>query len=675
MSNHRSIDELARQAAAVTHEATERRAVPPADVDELAARLRPRRTLRVAAVALAISLGAVIVGTLTNERLEPDVPVILDADDGEVVEDVTPPRVAIRDGDWEWDWALSLITDPEVFAGPGPARVSGIAIPSDQLVVAVGVSPSLSPSGHPRPGVWVSRDAGASWRAVAPEAIDLPDGHADTSVAMNDVAASGARLVAVGTEADGSGERGVVWVSDDDGDTWQMVHRTSEGASAKLVAIETTGSQTEGAGPPTAEAARFIVVGSYAPTTERQAPTAAVWTSQDGTDWSRPQLLPDSPPGVAPSDIAADRWPRSSLVVVGGRDSSDARTRESETRAWVSVDHGASWRAEPVGGEVDLTAVVHVGHPGWLAVGATRTSATDGGDRDAVVYTSSDGTDWQRASDPLGALAGPGAQVPHAVTYGEGSSPYVAVGVDDGRPAIWVSPDLAVWRRLRSEELLPAGAETGITAAGYWGRIIAIGELPGTGGRELAVWRSVSKESGEGSSDAVVAELSDQPPPIELAHDAIWTSPPGVSGEEAVRRFAAAAFGWDDPTLPAGDHTSGTIAAITVTGPEGGEVRFGFVPRDDDGEPWRIVQIGHGSFSANGGVLTLGSPPPLDAAGGDLFVRSGRRTWHLELSGYGALQGDVDLVANGLPAGGLRSVLLVYRNEAGAVIGAEGGHW
>jgi hypothetical protein len=666
MSSHRSIDELARQAAAVTREATERRAVPSADVEELAARLRPRRALRVAAVALAISLGIVTVGTLASEVLEPDVPVIVDAPDREVVEAPTPPAAVISDGDWEWDWALSLVTDPEVFAGPGPARVSGIAIPSEGVVVAVGVSSSLS--GQSRPGIWVSRDAGASWRAVAPEAVDLSAAaDPDVSVVMNDIAASGARLVAVGTEADEAGERGVVWVSDDDGDTWQVVHRTSESASARLVAVETTGDS----GRSSAEAARFIAVGSYATSTDTQAPAAAVWTSQDGTDWSQPQLLPESSPGVTPSDIAADRWSQSSVVVVGGRDTGDDQARESEPRAWVSVDHGASWRAEPVGDDVDLTAVVHVGDHGWLAVGASRTSATDGGDRDAVVYTSRDGADWVRATDPLGALAGPGAQVPHAVTYGEGFDPYVVVGVDNARPAMWVSPDLDVWRRLPSEELFPAGTRTGITAAGYWGRIIAIGELPATGGRELAVWRSVSKESVKGSKGAVIAELSDEPPPFELAHDAIWTSPPEVSGEEAIRQFAAAAFGWNDLTLNKSDHTSGTIA---ITGPEGGTVEFGFSARDDN-EPWEIVQVGHGSFSAGGGVLTLGSPAPLDAAGADLLIRSGGRTYHLELSGYGELQGDVDLVGSGLPTGGVRSVLLIYRDEAGAIIGAEGGHW
>jgi photosystem II stability/assembly factor-like uncharacterized protein len=92
-----------------------------------------------------------------------------------------------------------------------------------------------------RPGVWVSRDVGVTWRPVAPEALELPDGHADASVVMNDIVASGPRLVAVGAQADEAGERGVVWVSDDAGDTWQVAHRTSESASAKLVAVETTG--------------------------------------------------------------------------------------------------------------------------------------------------------------------------------------------------------------------------------------------------------------------------------------------------------------------------------------------------------------------------------------------------------------------------------------------------
>jgi hypothetical protein len=296
------------------------------------------------------------------------------------------------------------------------------------------------------------------------------------------------------------------------------------------------------------------------------------------------------------------------------------------------------------------STVVHVGSRGWLALGATRPSASGGDDRDGVVYTSGDGTDWEPAADPLGELAGPGAQVLHAGTYGEGFDPFVVVGVDDGRPAMWVSPDLDIWRRLPSEELLPAGTPTGITAVGYWGRIIAIGELPPSWVTELAAWRSVFKESVEGATGAVVGELADEPAPLELAHDAVWTSPPGLSWDEAVRRFAADAFGWDDPTLPAGD-APGTFTAITMTGPEGGEVRFGFAPRSDDSEPWQIVGIGDGSFSAGGGVLTLGSPAPLDAASADLFVRSGGRTWHILLRGYGALQGDVDLVGSGLPDG------------------------
>ena len=475
-----------------------------------------------------------------------------------------------------------------------------------------------------------------------------------------------ANLASVGAQVDEAGERGVVWVSDDDGDTWQVVHRTSESASAKLVAVETSGDP----GRPAAEAAGFIAVGSYATGTDTQALTAAVWISQDGTDWSRPQLLPDAPPGVTPSDIAADRWPRSSrLVVVGGRDTGDDQAQDGETRAWISVDHGASWRAEPVGDDVDLTAVVYV-DDGWLAVGATRTSATDGGDRDAVVYTSRDGADWERAADPLGALAGSGAQVPHAVTYGEGFDPYVVVGVDDGRPAIWVSPDLDVWRRLQSEELLPVGTRSGITAVGYWGRIIAIGELSGAGVTELAVWRSVSKESPGGNTNGVIAELSDEPPPIELADDAVWTSPPGVSRDEAVRQFAAAAFGWDDPTPPDSDSTH---APNTITGPEGATVKL-VVARDVGA--WTIREVGDGDFQkSSDGVLTLQSPPPLDATGADLFVRAGGRTWHLELSGYRLRQRQVDLAGSGLPTGGLRSVLLVYRDDTGAVIEAEGGHW
>jgi hypothetical protein len=217
---------------------------------------------------------------------------------------------------------------------------------------------------------------------------------------------------------------------------------------------------------------------------------------------------------------------------------------------------------------------------------------------------------------------------------------------------------------------LPAGTRTGITAVGYWGRIIAIGELSAADVTELAFWRTVSKESAGGSTGGVIAELSDEPPPIELADDAVWRSPPGVSRDEAVRQFAAAAFGWDHPTPPESD---GTYAPNTITGPEGATVKLAIAR---DGGAWTISQVGDGSFqNSSDGVLTLQSPPPLDAAGADLFVRAGSRTWHLKLSVDGMLQRQVDLAGSGLPTGGLRSVLLVYRDDTGAVIEAEGGHW
>jgi hypothetical protein len=668
MSTPRTIDELARHAAAVTRDTTVRRPVLSLEVEEFAARLRPRRALRVAAVAVAIGVGIVTLGTLANElRDGRAVPVITDVDDPVIVEDAAPPAVVIRDGAWEWDWALSLVTDREAFGGAGQARVSGIAMPSEDLAVAVGVSPTLSSTGQARPGVWVSRDAGSAWRVAPQEAIELPAvADPDVGVVMHDVAASGGRLVAVGTALGATGEHGVVWVSDDAGATWSVVHHTEEAATHRMVAIVTTSNRGWEASGATAGRARFVAVGSHAGPTGPS--TAAVWVSQGGTDWSDPALLPGAAPGPTATSLAVDPRTRR-LVAVGGHASGDDRATGGESRAWVSVDHGRSWRVEPIGEDIDLTSVTH-GAEGWMAVGTTRASAADGSDRDGVVVTSLDGSDWQRAEDPLGALAGPGTQALHAATWGEGLDPYVAVGLDDDRPAMWVSPDMETWRRLPSEELFPAGTRTGITAAAYWGGIIAIGELPRPGGTELAVWRTVGKDP----ASAPAAELSDDPPPIELADDVMWTSPPGLSRDEAVRAFAAAAFGWDDPEVGAGDGGGGDGSVVRLMGPEGTSVELGFGPREG-GEPWWIGQLGDSSFSVGGGVLTLASGAPVGAVAGDLYVREGARTWHLELRGEGALRGDVDLVRSGLPTGSIRSVLVVYRDEVGAVVGAAGGHF
>ncbi|MDH5371366.1 MAG: hypothetical protein OEX97_00310 [Acidimicrobiia bacterium] len=215
---------------------------------------------------------------------------------------------------------------------------------------------------------------------------------------------------------------------------------------------------------------RFVAVGTDCagpcdPTPE-DGWDAAVWISEDGTDWSR-----------VPHDEA----------VFGGP------------------------------GSQDIIDVVEAG-PGLVAVGIVdqayfgfrrsqqefrpgEFSGTYGFDQeyprddlDAAVWTSADGLTWNRVADPGGVFSGPGDgsspdagdQAMEAVTVGYGL--IVAVGSAHSDAAVWVSMDGIEWQRIAHDEDVFGGPSS------KWMHDVVF-----TGDRFVAVGTDLNRaETGEG---------------------------------------------------------------------------------------------------------------------------------------------------------------------------------
>jgi hypothetical protein len=138
---------------------------------------------------------------------------------------------------------------------------------SQVLAVAAGSSGFVSAGAHENlPEVWTSSD-GRTWTAVG---TPLPAG-ASAGV-IQQVAVNGSHAVALGQQTTAHGVQPLAERSDDGGHTWQPVPFTAPGPDVSFTAL------TAGSGGFTA-AAQFRSAGGTM--------AAAVWTSTDGTSWTR----------------------------------------------------------------------------------------------------------------------------------------------------------------------------------------------------------------------------------------------------------------------------------------------------------------------------------------------------------------------------------------------------
>jgi hypothetical protein len=301
---------------------------------------------------------------------------------------------------------------------------------------------------------------------------------------LNDVAAAGSLIVAVGdaagSEANGMRD-GLVVISADGGTTWERVSDPED--------LDVGG---KGLNAVIAAGPGFIAGGGSCDTEERGPFHPALWWSSDGRDWVRVPHDPDSfgdRGGIyyllaRDADILAmgavcsgelcggamwrsadgTEWERiwgidpdfwgGSLVVT------DAGLLVVEPPVWTSID-GTEWSAVPL--EPDPFAHddpelgwsvmdVTLGASGYVAVGS------DG--NDAAVWTSIDGTSWERIPHDPDVFAD--ASMMDVLAFGEG---YLAIGPDwaiteeiggpvPGMPSVptppvlWVSPGGRTWHRI-----------------------------------------------------------------------------------------------------------------------------------------------------------------------------------------------------------------------------------
>jgi len=163
---------------------------------------------------------------------------------------------------------------------------------------------------------------------------------------------------------------------------------------------------------------------------------ASIWTSPDGTHWTRQRLGKGIVSDVAVSD---GRW-----VAVGAGDEEDGLDGMAAI-SWTS-DDGTTWSRAYLTDGASFDSVA-AGGPGWIAGGGT--------DRHAMVWKSSDGITWTKSVDDT-AFSTPGADyyfqgsVTDIVRVGTG---YVAVGgvgrvgIAESLGTVFTSPDGLTWQR------------------------------------------------------------------------------------------------------------------------------------------------------------------------------------------------------------------------------------
>ena len=257
----------------------------------------------------------------------------------------------------------------------GPGWVNGLAADGSGFV-AVGIGGA----GAKRAAVWTSAD-GLTWSAV-PDSPALANADGSGNAEMNAVLRTGSRFVAVGIAWGGaSGQHGAAWTSTD-GVSWQRATLTDPGDSMRDVVVGGPGLVAVGTG----------VAGPL--------PRAAIWTSPDGSIWTR---VADGPLFENAMISAVVTGP-GGLIAVGS--ALEPATGALRPMVWTS-DDGLAWRAATIEGEP-----VPSGPPqafegsmmrdvigladGWLAVGSDLEIRTDGALENAVLWTSRDGAAWTR---------------------------------------------------------------------------------------------------------------------------------------------------------------------------------------------------------------------------------------------------------------------------------------
>jgi DNA-binding SARP family transcriptional activator len=320
----------------------------------------------------------------------------------------------------------------EAFEGEGDQRIlGGIATPD--ALIAVGKTATFRPSARePRDydaAVWIQSPA-AEWRLV-----EDGDFAATGRQEATDALVVDGRLVVFGSDASAGDFDAAIWTSDDAGLTWARVDPEARG-------IREPGDQ--GVRGVTSTGSKVVAVGF---TRRGGDEDAAIWTSSDAEDWAL--AVPTNLDEAGDQQMITVTNFRGLIVAGGVSDSGESK----DAVIWTSPD-GQDWDRLSDGslsgeGDQQINAIT-VGGPGLVAVG----EETIDGDENAAVWTSIDGTNWDRVEDPSGALGGSGSQQMSAVA--DSDVGLVAAGnevLNGTNGALWVSADGTTWSRVPPAEI------------------------------------------------------------------------------------------------------------------------------------------------------------------------------------------------------------------------------
>jgi len=414
---------------------------------------------------------------------------------------------------------LRVPDDAGVFSGPGNQEPYAVAVGGVGLV-AVGYDDAVSSVASDQgwdAAVWVSVD-GVNWERVTGN--DSVIGGVSKQV-MYGLVAGGPGLVAVGADESGGDFDGAVWASID-GLTWARVPHDEAvfGGSGHQFIVDVV-VLSDGAG-----------LAAWGKDENAGAELAFVSPPLPGLEWARvAEGAEDFGSGFSESrGVAAGG---SGLVAVGAVGQSGTVLTSIDAAVWTSVD-GVAWHRvtgqQGVLGGVGAQGMIDVvaGGPGYVAIGFDN-PGDEPWSGDAAVWTSRDGTAWERVTDEAGAFGGSGDRQMRAVAVG--GPGLVAVGweltADGQNAAVWTSVDGLAWARVDDQESLRRGAMLAVTAGGPG--LVAVGEA--------AVWTSVDGLTWErvGGHEAVFGNSKLQ---------TVTTGGPGL---------VAVGFNWPEGTEEWGD--------------------------------------------------------------------------------------------------------------------------
>jgi hypothetical protein len=177
----------------------------------------------------------------------------------------------------------------------------------------------------------------------------------------------------------------------------------------------------------------------------------------------------------------------STLVAVGftGSDSGGPTT----PAAWRSTDHGATWKlahTQPSSEGTGKAATVTAFGDGFVAVG----SDTAGGDTEAAVWVSEDGTRWERVDSPDLAASGTNRSMSDVAADGDR---VLAGGVNGNKADVWASSDGRTWTLATNvAAFAPSSGNTfevsGLAVDGD--AVVAVGSSKANGDEDAMSWRS-----------------------------------------------------------------------------------------------------------------------------------------------------------------------------------------